>query len=149
MAFIGDKAYCEKYDSTGTIMGGARVSNEHRMIDEENGGRRQAVGGDYVLCKCSERPQVIARYGRNWFIEDEGDVTQRAGRMNVPTPPLIYDEQFTLLGITGKTLSDTYYTVRMPSGRLLHGITDSQGRTGRYETDGAQSIHIYPGHKET
>jgi hypothetical protein len=62
MAFIGDKAYCEKCKSTGIIIGSAGVDNDQRMIDLEDGGRRHAVGGDYVRCKCPEHPQV--RCGR-------------------------------------------------------------------------------------
>lgn len=68
MAFIGDNAYCEKCNSTGIIIGGAGVDNNQRLIDLEDGGRRQAVGGDYVRCKCPEHPRVVARHGRSWFM---------------------------------------------------------------------------------
>jgi uncharacterized protein (DUF2345 family) len=59
-----------------------------------------------------------------------------------------YDEQFTLVDAKGTPLADTYYTVRHPSGTLTHGTTDSLGRTQRYETDGAQRIAVYVGHRE-
>jgi len=118
------------------------------LIDLENGGRRQAVGGDYVFCKCPERPQVIARYGRNWIIEDSGDVRQQATRTSATTPLVTYDEQFTLFDGAGKALPNTYYTVRLASGQIRHGVTDSQGLTARHETSDAQSIHIYIGHKQ-
>ncbi|MBB5470344.1 hypothetical protein OKW30_005709 [Paraburkholderia sp. Clong3] len=60
----------------------------------------------------------------------------------------IHDEQYTLKDSDGHVMPDTYYTVRLPSGSLVHGVTDRLGRTKRYETNGAQSIHIYLGHRE-
>ncbi len=73
LAFIGDKAYCPACDSFGQITYGAGVSDRHRLIDNVNGGRRQAVGGDIVLCKCADRPRIIAIYGTSWRITDRGD----------------------------------------------------------------------------
>jgi type VI secretion system secreted protein VgrG len=58
-----------------------------------------------------------------------------------------YDQQFTFHDANGLVLANTYYTVKLPSDELRHGITDSQGRTERYETGGAQSIKFYMGHK--
>lgn len=79
LAFIGDKAYCPACDSFGLITYGASVSDTHRLVDKVNGGRRQAVGGDIVLCKCPNRPRIIATYGSSWRITDRGDAdTSRA-----------------------------------------------------------------------
>ncbi|CAG9265127.1 conserved hypothetical protein [Paraburkholderia unamae] len=60
-----------------------------------------------------------------------------------------YSEQFTLKDGSGNVLSDTYYTVRLPEGELIHGTTDSKGKTFRYQTDGAQCIRVYLGHCES
>jgi uncharacterized protein (DUF2345 family) len=71
--------------------------------------------------------------------------------MNGATPdkqPDRYDEQFSLLDAAGSALPKTYYTVLLPSGYRVHGVTDSQGRTSRHHTDSAQSIRIHLGHKE-
>ncbi|MEX3856102.1 hypothetical protein AB3X94_18875 [Paraburkholderia sp. BR10923] len=59
-----------------------------------------------------------------------------------------HDEQYTLKDAGDRTMRDTYYTVRLPSGSLVHGVTDGLGRTKRYKTNGAQSISIYLGHRE-
>ncbi|MBC8748668.1 MULTISPECIES: hypothetical protein [Paraburkholderia] len=59
-----------------------------------------------------------------------------------------HDEQYTLKDGDGRVMCNTYYTVRLPSGSLVHGVTDGSGRTQRYKTNGAQSIHIYLGHRE-
>ncbi|APA88549.1 hypothetical protein BJG93_24715 [Paraburkholderia sprentiae WSM5005] len=73
LAFIGDTAYCAKCDSTGLITYGSGLGDGHRLIDRVNGGRRQAVGGDIVLCKCADPPRIIAIYGRRWIIHDRDD----------------------------------------------------------------------------
>ncbi|SMG21007.1 hypothetical protein [Paraburkholderia susongensis] len=59
-----------------------------------------------------------------------------------------YDQRFTLTDAAGKVLADTYYTIRKPGGKPIHGTTDSEGRTAKHVTDGAQSIRIYLGHKQ-
>jgi uncharacterized protein (DUF2345 family) len=78
---------------------------------------------------------------------------QKAGKAQTERPTTspntdTYDEQFTLTDASGRALTDTHYTVLLPSGERVYGVTDTQGRTGRYETDGARSIRIYLGHKE-
>ncbi|MGF6484915.1 hypothetical protein [Paraburkholderia sp. JPY419] len=59
-----------------------------------------------------------------------------------------HDQQYILKDGDGRVMRDTYYTVRLPSGSLVHGVTDGLGRTKRYKTIGAQSIYIYLGHRE-
>jgi uncharacterized Zn-binding protein involved in type VI secretion len=58
----------------------------------------------------------------------------------------VYDDQFELRDDAGVLLADTPYTVRLPSGELVHGATDEQGRTLRYQTDDAQTLEIFLGH---
>jgi hypothetical protein len=145
MAFIGDKAYCEKCNSTGIIIAGARVDNDQRMIDLEHG-RRQAVGGDYVLCKCSERPQVIARYGRSWMIDDDCGAsaaieTQKASSSNVSSAG--YDEQVKAIGCGA---SEGYpYCIETADGRIESGRLDSSGVLPRISTDNADTYTIHWG----
>lgn len=147
MAFIEDEAWCAACGSMGVITYGATgLRDQSRLLDLVNGGRRQAVGDDIVLCKCSTPPRIIARYGRKWCIHDTGDDAPR--KAVSPMSPQIYDEQFTLVDAKGTPLADTYYTARMPSGELRHGVTDSRGRTSRYETDAARLIRIYPGRRQ-
>ncbi|WP_175148070.1 hypothetical protein [Paraburkholderia ultramafica] len=119
------------------------------MVDNVNGGRLQAVGGDEIHCKCAQAPRIIAVYGRSWTIQNNSDsetrtVASRATSQSAPS--VIYDEQFTLKDGNGMPLPDTYYTIRLPSGELAHGVTDSQGRTERYPTSDAQQISIPVGH---
>ncbi|WP_133665485.1 hypothetical protein [Paraburkholderia sp. BL10I2N1] len=82
------------------------------------------------------------------YIDSGSAPAVSAQASSASAPRATYDEQFTLRDGEGRALADTYYTARMPAGELQHGATDSQGRTTRYETDGAQSIRIYLGHKQ-
>lgn len=100
---------------------------------------------DWVMCPCRKN-RVFASAGSTAFYSDSGQSTRRE---ELTTPlSVTYNEQFTLIDARGTPPTDTYYTARMPSGELRHGVTDSSGRTKRYETNGAQSIKIYLGHKQ-
>ncbi|WP_426336985.1 PAAR domain-containing protein [Pseudoduganella sp. R-31] len=58
----------------------------------------------------------------------------------------LYDEQFLLKDADDLVLAGMPYTVMLPSGQRIHGITDDAGRTGRYRTDDAQYIEVCLGH---
>lgn len=57
-----------------------------------------------------------------------------------------YDEQFQLKDEDDVILAAMPYTVKLPSGQLIHGVTDDEGHTGRYRTEDAQYIEICLGH---
>lgn len=59
---------------------------------------------------------------------------------------LPYDEQFLLKDADEVILAGVAYTIMLPSGQRMYGVTDDQGRTGRYRTDDAQYIEIFLGH---
>ena len=59
-----------------------------------------------------------------------------------------YDEQFQLKDEDDVILAAMPYTVKLPSGQLVHGVTDDEGHTGRYRTEEAQYIEICLGHIE-
>ena len=61
-------------------------------------------------------------------------------------PAKVFDEQFVLVDDNKRALYETPYTVKLPSGELFHGITDLEGRTERFVTDGAQALEIEIGH---
>lgn len=147
-AHLGDEAWCSVCKSFGPIMSGSGIRESLRGWDE----RLQAfdaVSGDIVLCKCSLHPRVVAQYGRNCeYIDNDGGSFTTSWPSYTRASSTGYDEQFTLSDARGTPLTDTYYTARMPSGELRHGVTDSLGRTKRHETNGAQSIKIYLGHKQ-
>jgi hypothetical protein len=107
----------------------------------------EAVGGDIVLCKCKQYPRASV-YARRCKYIDTGDASAASAPASFAfAPHIAHDEQSTLRDGKGRTLAETYETVRLPGGKLRHGATDSQGRTGRYETKATQSIRIYLDHK--
>ncbi|MGF6595571.1 hypothetical protein P3T23_000278 [Paraburkholderia sp. GAS448] len=148
-ALIGESAYCQKCKSMGTI---AKAGGPYRIKYHTT--REAALDDDIVLCRCPTPPRIIAGLAGESWVEDREEGYER--RMNLSTTraastdsaPNRYGQQFTLQDANGHVLCDTYYTVRLPSGSLVHGVTDHMGRTRRYATDGAQRLRVYLGHRE-
>lgn len=111
------------------------------MIDLVNGGRRQAVGGDIVLCECADSPRIVAVYGRRWMIHDEGK-EKAAPVASAPAQRPAYDEQFTVRDATGRSLAGVRYRIRMGTDVIASGLTDSGGRTRRIATDSAKWLRL-------
>lgn len=142
MVFIGDEAWCAACSSMGVITYGATgLRVQHRMLDLVNGGRRQAVGDDIVLCKCSTHPRIIARCGRKWKIHDKGDDAQRKAVSS--TPPQTHDEQFILRHAqTQRPLCNVRYRIFSASALLAEGVTDANGYTQRVNTRNAENLRL-------
>lgn len=145
IAFIGDGAYCPACNTTGMIVGGAPT--DKRMIDSVNGGRRQAVGGDFVACKCTQRPKIIPIYGRSFVIRDAGAPPHTQPSEDV-TPNTAYDERYTLTNSEGLPLAGVRYRARINAQCVVSGVTDSAGRTQRINTEGARHLTLEIGYPE-
>lgn len=148
VALIGGSAYCEACGSTGVI---AKAGGPRRI----NFMGETAADGDTVLCNCPTPPRIVAELaGESWCDDEAEACATREAKRAIDAAPTgknaatLCDEQFTLSDRTGRVLRDTYYTLRLPSGELLHGVTNSIGRTTRYRTDGAQRLAVYLGHRE-
>ncbi|WP_322028451.1 PAAR domain-containing protein [Paraburkholderia sp. J76] len=147
-AHLGQEAWCSVCQAFGPILSGAGIRESLRGWDERLQAF-EAVSGDIVLCKCPQHPRVVARYARSCEYIDNGDASFSTSWTSYATAGRArHDEQFTLTDVRGNALADTYYTVRMPDGVLIHCTTDSTGRTARHVTEGAQKIAIYLGHRE-
>jgi hypothetical protein len=145
LAYVGHNAWCAQCKTMGVIIGGSGISDDMRLFDQTLGGLKQAVSGDYVACGCREHPRVVARYATCWTLADSEPVASALPRRTAQQDAQ-WDEQFVLLDATGRALADTYYTIRYPSGDLVHGVTDIQGRTSRHETKGAAKLSLFIGH---
>ncbi|PQV54463.1 PAAR domain-containing protein [Paraburkholderia sp. BL21I4N1] len=133
MAFIGDTAWCDACQSVGVIAGSAPVPEGRRMLDIVNGGRRQAVGGDVVVCRCERPPHIVATYGRCWRIEDVAG-RESAGRRVTPSDaPTTYDEQVRCAG-RGATNGYPYF-IETEDGRTFSGRLENGVRLPRIQTD--------------
>ncbi|MFX1767224.1 PAAR domain-containing protein [Paraburkholderia sp. A1RI-2L] len=146
ITFIGAKVWCACCKSEGLI--GAKGPHQNATMH----GKQQALDGDICLCQGDPPPVMIASQDSAWHTFESQELTGTgygAGNAFASIPPgSMYDEQFTLCDAHGSLMPDTYYTVRLPSGALEHGVTDSQGRTARYTTQSAQSIRFYLGHRD-
>jgi hypothetical protein len=148
-ALIGEQAYCSICKSAGVI---AKSGGARRLGYMSS--REAALDGDIVLCKCPRRPQIVAKLALESWCDDtaySGYTSESAvsAYMVASTSTTVrYDEQFMLHDAHGNPLPETYYTVRFPSGNLVHGVTDNSGCTARYATDGCQEITVYLGHRE-
>jgi hypothetical protein len=151
MVFIGDEGYCAKCGSTGPITYGAGMADNRRMTDLVNGGRRQAVGGDIVLCKCATPPRIIAVYGRKFEIIDGGNATRSGIAANAkgavspapqkPETPRHVRWFHVWDAATGEPLRNRDYVADI-GGAKQSGKTDGDGYA-KIETDGEQSVEIH------
>lgn len=134
-------ALAEDLATCGNCKGSWRVGGTARHWMDE--GAAMVKDLDRVYCPCGKN-RVLASGSSPFFYSTDNDTAEAA---QSTTLPRTHDEQFTLSDAAGNALADTYYTVRLASGELKHGVTDSSGRTDRYETDGSRSIYFYVGHR--
>lgn len=138
IALHGDQATCGNCKGLWKIIGTGQGVGEN--------GRVAVISGNYVLCPCKKN-RVCAGVDAGMFIHiDSG--ARKANMGETSQAAQQYDEQFTLQDANGRALADTYYTVGLAPGSLVHGVTDHMGRTDRYATGGAQRLRVYLGHRE-
>ena len=114
-------------------------------------GKAWALSGDINICGCNPPPIFYAERGMSMSFTSEqvtALMNNDASTSVRQTQTAQYYEQFTLRDAYGRVLCGTYYTIRLPSGSLVHGITDEVGRTERYATECAQRLSVYLGHRE-
>ncbi len=149
IAFIGHKVHCPRCKGDFPIVEGVMTTTFY--------GKGVAVAGMKTSCGAI----LIATQFTDtveWSVGASGSSSATtaakaaaAGVMNVkmskPGPDAKpFDEQFVLFNEEESVLAEMPYTVKLPSGELVRGITDIEGRTERYVTDAAQPIEIYLGH---
>ncbi|MGK5012098.1 PAAR domain-containing protein [Janthinobacterium sp. MDB2-8] len=149
IAFIGHKVHCPKCKGDFPIVEGVMTTTFY--------GKGVAVAGMKTSCGAI----LIATQFTDtveWSVGASGSSSATtaakaaaAAVMNVnvskPGPDAKpFDEQFVLFNEEESVLAEMPYTVKLPSGELVRGITDIEGRTERYVTDAAQPIEIYLGH---
>lgn len=149
IATVGMETYCTACKQKGFI-----APKGPRWPGTGPNGKQWALSGDINICGCNPPPVFYPIRERRMsmsFTSEQAAAMVDDG-VNAPaqqTQTAQYDEQFVLHDANGRVLCDTYYTVRLPSGSLVHGTTDSAGRTARHVTEGAQSVRIYLGRRES
>jgi len=146
IALHGDEATCGNCKGVFKIFGSGTGATEN--------GRATVLNGDPVMCPCGKNKVFVVGVP-GCYVENSSGAARSSSAATLGqsalaagTSSAIHDEQFTLKDAAGNPLTDTYYTVRMPSNELLHGVTDSSGKTARYETDGARRLSLYVGHRD-
>ncbi|KDB06189.1 hypothetical protein LIG30_0463 [Burkholderia sp. lig30] len=155
---VGQKAWCDACKSVGIIVpapGSPDTLRERFNFADYQG--QEALGGDLVICKCEQHPQVIAVYGRTSMIVDvdsgpgnviPGSAPAAAAAMTAMTVPATaaYDDRFVLRSANGQALPHTAYAVQRESGSFEYGETDGAGHTHVLAAVAfAETIDIYVG----
>lgn len=160
IAYIGHKVQCPKCKGTFPIVEGAPTTTFY--------GKGVALAGMKTSCGAT----LIATQFTD-IVELGGGTAPAApkergteGAASAPTAPAgqpqfaampaatssedpaAFDEQFRFLDDDGLPLAKLPYSVKFSSGEVVEGITDDDGRTERYVTDGAQMIEIFVGHHQ-
>lgn len=146
IARVGDKVYCPKKGHGTTVI----VTGDNTMIID---GKAVAYHGCKTSCGAtliSGQAVTTVEFGGGAGAAGKSSASAAAGAGAAASSALslsdVYDDQFELRDDAGVQLADTPYTVKLPSGELVHGATDEQGRTARYQTDDAQTLEIFLGH---
>lgn len=142
MAFIGDNAWCAACMSVGVIVGGAPVDQQQRMIDFTQSGRRQAVGGDKVACKCARSPEIISTYGRRWMIFDDGNKSVDAFVDEGHQPENLFDE---MVKLVSPSIEGVPYYIETMTGSNYSGRIGADGELPRIATEGEGNYMVYWG----
>jgi uncharacterized Zn-binding protein involved in type VI secretion len=169
IAYIGHKVHCPKCKGDYPIVEGVMTTTFY--------GKGVAVAGMKTSCGATliagQFTDIVEWGGGSSISKGTGTTVLQLGageaRLNkpsvgVPSPgsraapsaaeddkqdEFMYDEQFQLKDENGVILAAMPYTVRLPSGQLIHSVTDDEGHTGRYRTDDADDIEICLGHIES
>lgn len=141
LAFLGQQAFCGKCNTAGIIAAAPGSPYQKRLNDQRNG-RRQALGGDLVLCKCERHPRIVPLYGRRMKITDENSTATVRAQSVAQSPT--YDDRFVLRDSTGHALAYTAYALCRDSGAFEYGETDAQGHTHLLTSiTSAENINVY------
>ncbi|QCP53705.1 PAAR domain-containing protein [Trinickia violacea] len=130
LTFLGQQAWCSKCNTAGVIVAAAGSPDKKRLYDRQRG-RRQALGGDLVLCKCERHPRIIPVYGRKFKVTDDNDNAGSVpGVVTAATTSMtVYDDRFILRDTEGRSLAYTAYALRRETGTFEYGETDEKGHT--------------------
>jgi hypothetical protein len=155
MALLGHTAYCQACGSTGVIVAAPGSPMQNRMADFTSAGRRQALGGDLVMCKCARHPTIIPVHGRRWTVGPDAGIPVPAMAAAAAPPPgaqaapaaaaaaaVAYDEHFILVDAeTGQPVSGFAWGVQTSAG-TCEGCTGADGRTETIHGQAPETITL-------
>jgi uncharacterized Zn-binding protein involved in type VI secretion len=156
IAYIGHKVQCPQCKGAFPIIEGVMTTTLYGK-GVAVAGMKTACGAVLVATQFTDTVEVSSGAGaapgsqapaaRAATAAAAAAVTAAAtGVAGKPADDKVFDEQFALVDENKRPLYETPYTVKLPSGELFRGITDLEGRTERFVTDGVQQLEIYIGH---
>lgn len=158
IARIGDKVYCPKKGHGTTVI----IEGDLTFVID-------GQGAAYHGCRTSCGAILISSQVVTSVEFGDGDGSHSTSSQKVPPasaplasarsttsaftaelqkPDEVFDEQFELRDSDGNLLVYMPYTVRFVSGEVVHGETDTLGKTKRYATNGPQFLELFLGHSQ-
>jgi uncharacterized Zn-binding protein involved in type VI secretion len=144
VACVGDRVSCPKDGHSNCVI---VEGSDFWKIN----GKKVALHGHRTSCGAV----LIATFGEVLHDREGGGAEAQAAaaahmrqQARQAENALPHDEQFHLVDEQGNPHADTHYTAKLPSGEIIHGVTDSEGKTSRFNSDDAQRVDIYLGHIE-
>lgn len=143
IAFEGTPVYCPACKTTGV------TQCLPPFRPDTFSGVQRNLDGDLCICSCPNPPRLIASSATSMpmrFESHELGGPEQAAWHSYVSKSAAHDEQFLLQDAYSKPLAGVYFSIKLPTGKIVHGTTNSGGLTDRYQTDGTAPLEVYLGH---
>ena len=150
IAYLGHKVHCPQCKGTFPIIEGVLTTTFYGK-GVALAGMKTACGAVLVATQFTDTVEWST--GGSGSSAAAGAAATKAaavaGILASARVPEIFDEQYAFEDENKKALHDMPYTAKLPSGEFFQGVTDLEGRTKRFVTDGAQLLEIHIGHRSS
>ncbi|MGS0897429.1 hypothetical protein ACVBGC_33680 [Burkholderia stagnalis] len=136
------KTYCRACGREGYI-----APEGPRLPGTATNGQPWALSGDINVCGCNPPPVFYAERGMRMIVGDpQAAVPVRKDRNHAHSTSATndeHDEQYVLCDErSGRPLAHVRYRIYTTSGRIVSGVTDSEGNTQRVTTRHAEKLRL-------
>lgn len=149
IAFIGHQVHCPKCKGDFPIVEGVLTTTFYGK-GVAIAGMKTSCGAVLIATQFTDTVQWNSGTSRSSTVpagvKASVETALAGGAPRSAAEAMPFDEQFVLFNEEKHVLAQVPYTVKLPSGELVRGFTDLDGRTERYVTNAAQAIEIYLGH---
>lgn len=148
IAYIGHKVQCPQCKGAFPIIEGVLTTTFYGK-GVALAGMKTACGAVLVATQFTDTVEWSSGAGDAATTKAAPAVAAMAGVLASAEPLEVFDEQYAFEDENKKALHDMPYTVKLPSGEFFHGVTDLEGRTKRFATNGDQLLEIHIGHRSS
>jgi uncharacterized Zn-binding protein involved in type VI secretion len=166
IAYLGHKVHCPKckgdfpiiegvptttFFGKGVALAGMKTSCGAMLIasqftDTVEWGGGASFNSSNEASLASKRPSDETKAARPITSLSPGHQSTISQSVEDTDDAALYDEQFQLKDDDDLILAGVPYTLLLASGQRIRGVTDEEGRTERYRTQGAEYIEVCLGH---